>query len=109
LVKQRNFPGFYPEVKTLKESQDNVCSGRDSESLRKLVDDFLLGESGFDPNPGQVGIKMQKKSVTGTIFNQNTSLSSGTIISSVHTSHSLISVKELINNRSTGSLLHNLF
>jgi len=29
LVKQRNFPGFFPEVRTLKESQDNGCCGRD--------------------------------------------------------------------------------
>jgi hypothetical protein len=25
-IKKRNFPGFYPKVGTLKESQDNGCS-----------------------------------------------------------------------------------
>jgi hypothetical protein len=61
LEKQRNFPGFYPEVRALKESQDNGYSGRDLKSLRRLFDVFLLRMFGFDPNPTQVGFNLKKK------------------------------------------------
>jgi hypothetical protein len=59
---------------------------------------LLLQKSVLDPNSAQVGFKLQNKPFTGTNFNQNTSFSSGSIIPSVHTSHSLNYVKHKINN-----------